>query len=268
MITGIILTVFGTVFTLFAMEILLSMDNALVLSKMAMSVKDETKRGKALYYGYFGAVGFRAICIALGTLLIHFWWLKTAGSLYLAKLFVQGMFGEDTEDNDNDGVADKWENTKFHKLISMTGIKLNQFWMVVISIELMDLSFSIDSILASLAISNNYWILLIGGIIGIAVMRKVAQFFMMLTEKVPELKKTAFILIGIIAVKMFISTLGDLGSMFISLGKWLSKIGNIEVSSMYFLGILVVTFGITFIVHFINKRKAGAKKKAVEIKGV
>jgi YkoY family integral membrane protein len=245
------------------MEILLSMDNALVLSKMAQSVKDEKKRSKALYYGYFGAVGFRAICIALGTFLIHFWIIKVFGAIYLFKLFIQGLFGEDTEDNNDDGVADKWQNTKLHKILGKVGIHPSQFWMVVISIELMDLSFSIDSILASLAISNNYWILLIGGVIGIAVMRGVAQFFMKLTEKVPELNKTAFILIGIISIKMFISTLGDLGNLLVTIGRWSAHVGNIEVSALIFLAILVATFAITFVVHYFkNKKKVSVEQGA------
>jgi YkoY family integral membrane protein len=250
-----ILAIFGVIFTLSAMEILLSMDNALVLSRMAGNVKDETKRGKALYYGYIGAVGFRAICIALGTFLIHFWWLKIFGAIYLFKLFIEGLFGEDTEDNDEDGIADKYENTKLHKLLGKVGIKPSQFWTVVISIELMDLTFSVDSILASLAISNNYWILLIGGVIGIAVMRGVAQFFMKLTEKVPELNKTAFILIGIISIKMFISTLGDLGNSLVTIGKWSAHVGNIEVSALIFLAILVATFAVTFAVHYFKSKK-------------
>jgi YkoY family integral membrane protein len=259
-----ILAVLMVIGTLAVMEMLLSMDNALVLSKMAESVKDEQKRGKALYYGYIGAVGFRAICIGLGTLLIKFWFIKLFGAIYLAKLAIEGLFGEDTEDNDDDGVADKWQNTKFHKVLGKIGIKPSQFWMVVISIELMDLSFSIDSILASLAVSKNYWILLLGGIIGIAMMRGVAQFFMKLTKKVPELNYTAYILIGIIAIKMFISTLGDLGGLLVSLGKYFAHVGNIEVSALIFLGVLVVTFGVTFLVHYKNTRKS--KKVAVEVK--
>lgn len=258
----LILAVLGTIGTLAVMEMMLSMDNALVLSTMAQTVQDKTLRGKALYYGYVGAIGFRAICIALGVFLIKFWWLKTLGAFYLAKLSIEGLFGEDTEDNDEDGVADKYENTKLHKLIAMTGLKLNQFWLVVISIELMDLTFSIDSILASLAISKNYWILLLGGAIGIALMRGVAQFFIKLTEKVKELETTAYVLIGIIAVKMLISTLGDLGGFLAWIGKLFAHVGNYDVSSLIFLGILVATFLVTFIVHFAKKRKAVVEQGA------
>ncbi|MGP4118174.1 TerC family protein, partial [Levilactobacillus zymae] len=40
------------------------------------------------------------------------------------------------------------------------------FWAVVLQIEMMDIIFSVDSVLASLAISSNPVIVLIGGLIG------------------------------------------------------------------------------------------------------
>ena len=48
----------------------------------------------------------------------------------------------------------------------------------------MDIIFSIDSVLASLAVSNNPVIVLIGGLIGIACMRGIAEVIMKLMRKV------------------------------------------------------------------------------------
>ncbi|RCK09670.1 hypothetical protein DT075_37825 [Bacillus licheniformis] len=50
--------------------------------------------------------------------------------------------------------------------------------------------------------SEKVWVLLIGGMLGILMMRTVAKFFLTLIDKVPELETTAFVLIGIIALKM------------------------------------------------------------------
>ncbi len=79
------------------------------------------------------------------------------------------------------------------------------FWSVVISIELMDIVFSIDSILASLAISPNPVIVLIGGLIGILCMRGIAEVIMRLIDIVPELEVMAYFLIGLIAIKLFLT---------------------------------------------------------------
>lgn len=62
----------------------------------------------------------------------------------------------------------------------------------MISIELMDIVFSIDSILASLAISPNPVIVLIGGLIGILCMRGIAEVIMRLIDIVPELEVMAY----------------------------------------------------------------------------
>jgi YkoY family integral membrane protein len=185
--------------------------------------------------------------------------LKLFGALYLAKLSLGHFIKKDLNE---DGIDDKYQDTLLHKFLGRFGIKLNLFWMTVISIEIMDLVFSIDSILASLAISNSFWVLLIGGVLGILMMRGVAQFFIKLVERVPILEHTAFILIGIIAIKMFVTTIGDLGELLVKFGHWLAGIGNIEISSLIFLGILVVTFLGTFIVNALMKRK----EKKLEVK--
>jgi predicted tellurium resistance membrane protein TerC len=70
---------------------------------------------------------------------------------------------------------------------------------------MMDIVFSIDSVLASLAISTNPVIVLIGGMIGILCMRGIAEIIMRLMKLIPELEVMAYALIGLIAVKLFLS---------------------------------------------------------------
>lgn len=111
------------------------------------------------------------------------------------------------------------------------------FWATVISVELMDLAFSVDSILAAFAVSEKVWVLLIGGMLGILMMRTVAKFFLTLIDKVPELETTAFVLIGIIALKMAASV-------------W-----HIEMPHSVFFIILIIAFAATFIIHYMNKQK-------------
>jgi predicted tellurium resistance membrane protein TerC len=69
----------------------------------------------------------------------------------------------------------------------------------------MDIVFSIDSVLASLAISSNPVIVLIGGMIGILCMRGIAEIIIKLMKVIPELEVMAYGLIAVIAVKLFLS---------------------------------------------------------------
>lgn len=101
----------------------------------------------------------------------------------------------------------------------------------------MDLAFSVDSILAALAISEKVWVLLLGGVLGIIMMRTVAGFFLRLMDRIPELEHTAFILIAIIALKMFASVF------------------HYELPHTAFFIIVILAFVITFIIHKRNQKK-------------
>ncbi|WP_042455485.1 TerC family protein [Neobacillus dielmonensis] len=215
----------GYIGTLVILEGLLSADNALVLAVMVKHLPMQ-QRKKALTYGLLGAYIFRFIFIGLGMLLIKFWWIKVLGAAYLAWLVVKHFWLGEKEEDAEGIKKDGW-------LVRTFGV----FWGTVISVELMDIAFSADSILAAFAVSEQVWILLIGGMLGILMMRTVAKFFLVLIDKIPELENTAFILIAIIAVKMFASVFG------------------LHIDHLVFFGILILAFLATFIVHYRNEKK-------------
>jgi YkoY family integral membrane protein len=243
------LSVLGIIVTLVVMEGLLSADNALVLAIMVRKLPDESQRKKALFAGMWGAVLARAFFVFIGTWLVHFWPIQILGALYLGYMVYGHVRQGETEDEDGDGQLDKFQNTVFHKVLRKVGINLSLFWSVIISVEVMDVAFSSDSILAALALSNQFWVLLIGGALGIAMMRGVAGVFLKLIAKVPEFEHTAFILIGLIALRMFLGAAHHLFALF----GW--QIDPIEVSDVTFFAVLVATFLGTFIVHSIRKPK-------------
>ena len=172
----------GFIGTLVVMEGLLSADNALVLAIMVKPLPKEQQR-KALTYGLIGAYFFRFLFIGIGVYLIKFWWIKVFGALYLAYLVYQ-HFKKHNETEEAHTVK------KDSRLVRIFGT----FWATVLSVELLDLAFSVDSILAALAISEKVWILLLGGMIGILMTRTVAKLFVTLIEKFRELETTAYLL--------------------------------------------------------------------------
>lgn len=226
----------GFIGTLIILEGLLSADNALVLAVMVKHLPED-KRKKALTYGLFGAYFFRFIFIGLGMILIKFWWIKIFGAAYLAWIVIKHFWIGENDQETDEVKKDGW-------LIRTFGV----FWGTVISVELMDLAFSVDSILAAFAVSEKVWILLIGGMLGILMMRTVAKVFLVLIDKVPELENTAFILIAIIAMKMFASVIG------------------FELGHKIFFAILILAFAWTFVIHSMNKRKNGQDNAPVKEK--
>jgi len=215
----------GLIGSLVILEGLLSADNALVLAVMVKHLPPD-KQKKALTYGLFGAYFFRFLFIGIGVYLVEFWFIKLLGALYLGWLCVAHFL--------QIGEADSAKEMK------KTGLMVRifgTFWATVISVELMDIAFSIDAIFAAFAISNQIWILLIGGVLGILMMRTIAGLFLVIIEKIPELEATAFIIIGIIALKMLASVIG------------------IHVPHYMFFVVLIIIFAITFMIHFLKKTR-------------
>lgn len=208
----------STILLLLLLEGLLSADNALVLAMMVKPLPQHQQK-KALIYGIWGAYLFRFLVIGIGTYLIKFTWIKALGATYLLYMAYKGLFGSGEESHDDVSKA-------IHK----------GFWTTVASIELMDIVFSIDSVTAALAVSDKVWVLFLGAVFGILMMRGVAQIFVTLIEKVPELEKTAYILIGLIGLKLGVTLVG------------------IEVPDVLFFSLLIIVFFGTFVVNKFNKK--------------
>lgn len=185
---------------LIIIESLLSVDNAAVLATMVMDLNKE-QRKKALKYGILGAYFFRGVCLLFASWLIKIWWLKSLGGLYLLYLCVSYFFKEATPQQDDD-TLDKKSNWFYRKTIGLLG----PFWATVALVEVMDLAFSIDNVFAVVAFTDNFYIICIGVFIGILAMRFVAQGFVRLMEHYPFLETAAFLVIGILGLKLCLST--------------------------------------------------------------
>ncbi|RMC51933.1 TerC family protein [Lactobacillus sp. ESL0228] len=192
------------ILTLILMECLLSVDNAVVLAAQTKALPDKKQQEKSLIYGMWGAYIFRFIVIGIGTYLINFWEIKLAGSIYLFYLSFKFFYDQHHKLKTQQKEQTKKDDFLVHKKKSGKHI-LSLFWRTVISIEAMDIVFSIDSVLAALAVSSNPVVVLIGGMIGILCMRGVAEVIIKLMDIIPELQPMAYLLIGIIALKLFLS---------------------------------------------------------------
>lgn len=213
------------ILSLVLLECILSVDNAVVLATQTQILKTKKDREKSLFYGLWGAYVFRFLVIGLGTYLIHIWEIKVVGALYLAYLVFRFF------DHHKKG-------RQTHKLVKEQG-KISLFWRVVIQIEMMDLIFSVDSVLASLAISSNPVIVLLGGLIGILCMRGIAEVIMGLMQRIPELETMAYVLIGIIALKLLLSI----------------PMIDFEIPSGVFALIVLLAFVITIGIHYLRSRE-------------
>jgi len=141
---------------------------------------------KALLYGLGGAFLFRLIAIIFASIVLRQWWLQAIGSLYLL-----------------------WVPTKHFisharsRKVAPTGAS---FWQTVVAVELTDIAFAVDSILAGVTFVDNrqekLWVVYLGAVIGIVLLRFAASMFIKLLEKYPVLDHVAYLLVAWVGVKL------------------------------------------------------------------
>lgn len=178
------------IFFLAFLEIILSADNAIVLGVLASRLPEKLKT-KALYIGSFSAFFIRAFALLIFAYLIQYRFVQIIGSAYLFYLSIQYFFKKRKKRSHVEGK--------------------NSFWKMVILIELFDIVFAIDSILAGVAfISTNdphlfhskIWIVYVGGMIGLLGIRYAAHLFSSILNQFPKMELTAHLMIGWIAIKL------------------------------------------------------------------
>jgi len=169
------------IISLILIEGLLSVDNALAIAAMANHLPEAQKR-KALRWGIIGAYAFRGIALAGAAYIIANPWLKILGAAYLVYLMCAHFTAAAARDNS--------------AKLDPTRVATRGFWATVASIELMDLSLSVDNVVAAVAMSPKIWVVCLGVFIGILALRFVAGACLKLLEKHPVLEHTAFLLIG------------------------------------------------------------------------
>ncbi len=191
------------------LEGLLSGDNALVLAVMVRHLPKK-KQKRALLYGIWGAIVFRGIAVVCASYLLQFWQLKVVGGLYLLflaiKHFVAGDGGEAAHGEAGGPEADP-------EAVAVSTFD-RVFWVTVLNVELADIAFSIDSILAAVAITEGLpsklqenhvlalGIIYVGGILGIVMMRFVANLFLLLLDRFKGLAAGAYLLVAWIGLKL------------------------------------------------------------------
>ncbi len=203
------------------LEGILSIDNAAVLGAMVIPLPNDKgvpwpnsfqrfghildralgkQRTAALRVGLLGAYFGRGLMLLAASFIVHNPWLKLIGAAYLIRLALDDLSAHGFSGTDED----------------MHPVKIRTFWMTVLSIELMDLAFSLDNVVAAVSLSEKLWVVMLGVAIGILVMRFAAGIFSAIVEKEPILKSAAYILVLNIGIELILEDLAH-----VEIGDWL-----------------------------------------------
>jgi YkoY family integral membrane protein len=191
------------------LEGLLSADNALVLAMMILGLPRRDQK-KALRYGLLGAFAFRIAATLLATYLIRIGVVQLAGGLYLLYLAWQHFFrAGGAEGRQRIEPARPW-------------LGLSALWATVVKVELVNIAFSVDSILVAVAMSKKLWVVLAGGLLGIIAIRVVIAQLLSLVRRYPAIVDGAFVIIAWVGVKLLVEYFHSMGWIAFEINKWIS----------------------------------------------
>jgi tellurite resistance protein TerC len=223
--------IFIIILQLIFLEGILSIDNAAVIGALVSPLPDHERvvwprslkrlgdwlhpvlgnqRMAALRVGLLGAYTGRGLMLFLTSFLIHNSWIKLIGAAYLIHLAFDNL-----EDMTGGG-SEEDEDVK--------PIKVQSFWSTVLTVELMDLIFSIDNVVAAVSLSDQVWVVMVGVGIGILTMRFAAGIFSYAVTHEPILKQAAYILVLNIGVELI-----------------LDQVWHVEISDLMRFGISAAT---------------------------
>lgn len=223
--------VFIIILQLIFLEGILSIDNAAVIGALVSPLPDDkhvvwpkalerfgewlhpligNQRLAALRVGLLGAYVGRGAMLFLTSFLIHNSWIKLVGAIYLIHLAFDNLKDMSGGGSEEDG--------------DVQPIKVRSFWSTVLTVELMDLIFSIDNVVAAVSLSDKIWVVMVGVGIGILTMRFAAGIFSYAVTREPILKQAAYVLVLNIGVELI-----------------LDQVWHIEISDLLRFGISAST---------------------------
>ncbi len=211
-----------TVGLLVVLEGLLSADNALVVAVMILGLP-RTEQKLALRYGLLGAFAFRIVATLLAVYLIRLAWVKLLGGLYLVYLtYVHFFESGDAAQRSKPRPARPW-------------MGLSALWGTILKVELVNIAFSVDSILVAVAMSRKTWVVLAGGLIGIVAMRVVIAQLLAIVRRYPTLVDGAFVIIALVGSKLLLEFANAMEWIHFDPPRWMS------------LSLIAVTFVVAYL---------------------
>ena len=187
---------------LVGLEGILAADNAVVMAVMVKHLPAEEQK-KALFYGLLGAFVFRFATLFMISFLADVWQVQAVGALYLLFISIHNLYG-------------KFGGKKRERDVKER--KQSSFWITVLKVELADIAFAIDSMLAAVALAvtlpptgrftigadrwGQFTVMFLGGILGLVIMRFAANWFVKLLHTKPSLEIAAFLIVGWVGVKL------------------------------------------------------------------
>ncbi|MFZ4766035.1 MAG: TerC family protein [Roseimicrobium sp.] len=164
------------------------MDNILAIAALASQLPEKEQK-LAVRLGLLGAYVYRGLALLFASFILEYEWVKFLGAFYLIHLMTEHF---------SDFAAESDEDPSTHARAARTLVG------TIIAIQLMDLSLSVDNVIAAVAMSPEFWVVCTGVGLGLLTLWMFATISLKLVQRFPILKQTAFLLIGYVGVILLV----------------------------------------------------------------
>lgn len=176
---------------LVALESVLSADNAIALASLVQGLENPLLQRRALNFGLVVAFVLRIILILSATWVIRFWQFELIGAAYLLWLAFDYFTSDEAEDHEHHG-------PRFRSL-----------WQAIPLIAFTDLAFSLDSVTTAIAISQELWLVITGGIIGVITLRFMAGLFIRWLKEYVHLQDAGYVTVALVGLRLLIKVFDE-----------------------------------------------------------
>lgn len=182
----------ASVGSLALLEAVLSADNAVALAGIVAGVQPAARRSRILNQGLLCAFLLRGLMILAAAWVIRFEAVRLLGGLYLIWLAVRHFQEQFEEPLDGE------------QAIPVTGSSDLQLLALIAGT---DLAFSIDSVSAAVAVCDNLFLVLIGGALGVAMLRFLAGWVIVWMQHYADLANAAYLTVLAVGLRMLARSL-------------------------------------------------------------
>ena len=184
--------IFALLPVLVVLELILSADNAVALAAIARSSRQPEQERLALNIGISIALLLRIALIIAAQWVLQHAWVQLLAATYLVWLVVdhfRSRFTTNDEDHPDEDEANQ---------------RQRPFLNTVLLLAFTDLAFSIDSVAAAVAISDQILLITAGAFIGIVALRFTSALFIRWLDLYPRLETAGFLAVAFVALRLIV----------------------------------------------------------------
>nr|WP_115093855.1 DUF475 domain-containing protein [Synechococcus sp. UW106] len=183
--------IFALLPVLVLLEVILSADNAVALAAIARSSRQPEQERLALNLGIGMALVLRIALIVVAQWVLQNTWVQLFAAAYLVWLVVD-HFKSRSDDSASALDADGSDRSQ------------RPFFKTVLLLAFTDLAFSIDSVAAAVAISDQILLISAGAFIGIVALRFTSALFIRWLDLYPRLETAGFLAVAFVAFRLIV----------------------------------------------------------------